>query len=149
MSPVQGNFDPPPRPRARRLNQGESQHCFTSKQHAITGHEGDHSPQKFVPVTSRKYAEYRQVNYMKIACTQCRGISTPPPPRRPRVRRLNTQAEIRPRPCPVREVCPLGIFTDYSGYTISSLKIWYCPDVKKGFVYISVSNYLYFHDSRI
>ena len=45
-APSAGEFRPPPRPRARRLNQGESQHCFMSKQHAITGHEGDHSPPK-------------------------------------------------------------------------------------------------------
>ena len=44
-APSAGEFRPP-RPQARRLNQGESQHCFTSKQHVTTGHEGDHSPPK-------------------------------------------------------------------------------------------------------
>ena len=79
---------------------------------------------------------------MKIACPQCRGISTPPP--HPRACRLNTQAEISPALSLCVKCAPWAFSQNYSGYTISSLKIRYSPDVNKGFVYISVSKILNF-----
>ena len=72
---------------------------------------------------------------MKIACPQCRGISTPPP--------VHGHAGLTPKPkyVPALALCvkcaPWAFSQNYSGYTIS-LKIRYSPDVNKGFVYIYI-----------